>query len=119
MSKPVFISYSTDDTATAEQIRDGLEVAGIACWMAPRDIAPGLDYGTHIIDAIGGCAVLVLVLSESSNHSIYVRNEVERAVAKRKAVIPVRIHDVMPSRALEFFISNSQWIDARLMGRLV
>lgn len=48
--KPVFISYSTDDNAIAEQIRDGLEAASIACWMAPRDIAPGLDYSTHIIE---------------------------------------------------------------------
>jgi hypothetical protein len=87
MRKPVFISYSADDTITATRIRDGLEsgtgdVAGLSCWMAPRDIAPGLDYGTQIIDAIEACTVLVLVLSESSNYSIYVRKEVERAIAK-------------------------------------
>ena len=29
--------------------------------MARRDIAPGLDYGTQIIDAIEACTVLVLV----------------------------------------------------------
>ncbi len=39
--KPVFISYSTDDTPVTQEIRDGLEAAGIACWMAPRDIVPG------------------------------------------------------------------------------
>ncbi len=59
MSKQVFISYSTDDTASAEQIRDGLAAASIACWMAPRDIAPGLDYGTQIINAIEACSVLL------------------------------------------------------------
>ena len=62
MTKPVFISYSTDDTAAAEQIRDGLEsgdgnVAGIGCWMAPRDIAPGLEYGSQIVAAIEECAL--------------------------------------------------------------
>lgn len=117
MSKPVFISYSTDDTAVAEKIRDGLEsgdrsVAGIPCWMAPRDIAPGLEYGSQIVAAIEECAVLVLLLSESSNRSRFVLNEVERAVSKDKIVIPVRIHDVAPSRSLEFFISSAQWIDA-------
>ena len=111
MAKPVFISYSTDDTAAAEQMRDGLEAASIACWIAPRDIAPGLDYGTQIIDAIEACTVLVLVLSESSNYSIYVRKEVERAIAKRKVVIPLRIQPVAVSRSLEFFISDAQWID--------
>lgn len=112
MNKPVFISYSTQDTADATEVRDGLEDAGITCWMAPRDIAPGLDYGTQIIDAIEACTVLVLVLSESSNYSIYVRKEVERAIAKGKVIIPVRIQEVNVSRSLEFFISDAQWIDA-------
>ncbi len=112
MPKPVFISYSTGDSATSEQIRDHLEASGIACWMAPRDIAPGQDYAEQIINAIEGCTVLLLVLSETSNHSQYVIKEVERAIAKRKVVIPLRIHNVTPSRSLEFFISNAQWIDA-------
>ena len=112
MTKQVFISYSTADTAIAEQVRDGLEAAGLACWMAPRDIAPGEDYAAEIIGAIEGCTVLLLVLSETSNHSQYVIKEVERAIAKRKVVIPFRIHNVTPSRSLEFFISNAQWIDA-------
>ncbi len=117
MSKPVFISYSTDDTASAEQMRDGLEagdgdVASIACWMAPRDIAPGKEYAEQILDAIEGCAVLVLLVSETSNVSRFVRNEVERAVSKDKVIIPVRIHEVTLSRSLEFFISSAQWIDA-------
>ena len=30
MVQSVFVSYSTADTATAEQIRDGLEAASIA-----------------------------------------------------------------------------------------
>ena len=80
--------------------------------MAPRDIAPGQYYAEQIIHAIEGCAVLLLVLSETSNHSQYVIKEVERAIAKRKVVIPLRIHNVTPSRSLEFFISNAQWIDA-------
>jgi tetratricopeptide (TPR) repeat protein len=109
--KSVFISYSTGDTAVTEQIRNGLESTGIPCWMAPRDIVPGLDYGTQIIEAIEACTVLLLVLSESSNYSIYVRKEVERATAKGKVIIPFRIQEVIVSRSLEFFISETQWID--------
>jgi hypothetical protein len=112
VSKQVFISYSTADTAITEQIRDHLEAAGIACWMAPRDITLGQDYAEQIISAIESCILLLLVLSEISNHSQYVIKEVERAIAKRKVVIPFRIHNLTPSRSLEFFISNAQWIDA-------
>ncbi len=112
LTKQIFVSYSTQDTALAIEVRDGLESAGLACWMAPRDIAPGLEYGSQIVAAIEECAVLVLLLSESSNRSRFVLNEVERAVAKNKIVIPLRIHNVTPSRSLEFFISNAQWVDA-------
>ncbi len=112
LPKQIFVSYSTQDTAAATEVRDDLEAAGLACWMAPRDIAPGLDYAEQIISAIEACPVLVLILSESSNQSQYVRNEVERAVAKRKLVVPFCIQNVIPSRSLEFFISNTQWIEA-------
>ena len=110
--KPIFVSYSTDDSAVAEQIRDGLEAASISCWMAPRDIVPGKEYAEQILDAIENCEVMVLVLSETSNSSRFVRSEVERAVSKNKVIVPVRIHEVTLSRSLEFFISSAQWIDA-------
>ncbi len=111
MHRKVFLSYSTDDTKVATTVRDHLEAQGIACWMAPRDIVPGNDYGEQIIIAIEQASVFLLILSESSNTSTFVRHEVERAVAKGKVIIPFRIHPVQPSRSLEFFISNYQWID--------
>ena len=43
--------------------------------------------------------------------------EVERAISKKKAVLPVRIENVEPSRALQLFISGTQWVDA-FSGRL-
>jgi hypothetical protein len=64
MAKEEFISYSTADMATTEQIRDHLESASILCWMAPRDIAPGLEYGSQIVAAIEECAVLVLLYGQ-------------------------------------------------------
>ncbi len=111
MHREVFLSYSTDDTLTATAVRDHLERRGIGCWMAPRDITPGMDYGEQIIDAIEDATILLLVLSESSNQSTFVRHEVERAVSKGKIIIPLRIQPVQPSRSLEFFISNYQWIE--------
>ena len=40
------------------------------------------------------------------------QKEVERAVSKAKAVLPVRIREVTPSGSLEFFVSSAQWVDA-------
>src|SRR5206468_12562441 len=41
-----------------------------------------------------------------------VLREVERAVGAGKVIVPFRIEDVKPSRAMEFFLSASHWLDA-------
>jgi hypothetical protein len=56
--------------------------------------------------------VLVLVMSEEANESVFVKREVERAVSMGKPVFPIRIREVNPSQSLEFFVAGFQWIDA-------
>jgi uncharacterized caspase-like protein len=111
-TRAVFISHSAKDAAEANRICERLEARGLACWIAPRDVRPGSSYGEEIVHAIEAADALVLVLSESANESRAVANEVERAFANRKLVVPVRLSDVKPSKALEFFVSTCQWIDA-------
>jgi hypothetical protein len=108
----IFVSYASPDRDTAFRIVSFLEEHGITCWVAPRDVPPGIEYGQAIIDGIGQSRALVLVLSDESNDSQFVRKEVERAVSKTKLVLPVRIREVKPSGSLEFFISSAQWVDA-------
>jgi len=107
-----FISYASPDRDVAFKIAAFLEGQGIACWIAPRDVPPGMEYGAAIIQGIENSNALVLVLSEHSNDSQFVRKEVERAVSKVKPVLPVRIREIVPSGSLEFFISSAQWVDA-------
>ena len=107
-----FISYATADKAKAEEICAYLEGRGLRCWIAPRDVRAGREYANEIIDGIERAPVLVLVLSAAANESKFVRREVERAVTKGDPVIPVRIENVMPSTALELFVSATHWIDA-------
>ena len=85
---------------------------GFGCWIAPRDIDPGKQYGEEIIHGIESTDGLVLMLSETSNESPHVRDEAERAKHYGKRVIPFRIEDIAPSKSLEFYIATSQWIDA-------
>ena len=108
----VFVSYASADRDNAFRIASFLEGEGISCWIAPRDVPPGMEYGAAILQGIETSRALVLVLSEESNDSQFVRKEVERAVSKAKPVLPVRIREVKPSGSLEFFISSSQWVDA-------
>jgi len=108
----IFVSYASQDRDAAFRIVAFLEQNGIRCWVAPRDVPPGMEYGEAIIHGIAQSRALVLILSDQSNESQFVRKEVERAVSKTKPVLPVRIREVKPSGSLEFFISSSQWVDA-------
>jgi hypothetical protein len=112
MAHDVFLSYSSKDKPTADAASALLEGAGIRCWIAPRDILPGRDWGESIIDAIAASRVMVLIFSDHANHSPQVRREVERAVNKGVVIIPFRIENVPVSKSLEYFISVPHWMDA-------
>jgi TIR domain/WD domain, G-beta repeat len=108
----VFISYARADKPIADAACAALEAANIRCWIAPRDIDPGRDYGEALVDAIEGGRVFVLIFSSNANASSQIKREIERAVSKGLPIIPVRIEDVAPNRNLEFFISSPHWLDA-------
>jgi len=112
MAHDVFISYSSKDKATADAACAVLEAKGIRCWIAPRDITPGDDWGEAIVNAIGGARAFVLVFSSHANASQQIKREVERAVNHGLAIIPLRIEDVQPAKTLEYFISTPHWLDA-------
>jgi hypothetical protein len=112
MSHDVFISYATEDKATADAICAALDARVIRCWIASRDIMPSERYAREIIEAIDASRVLVLVLSSHSNRSPFVASEVGRAFTKGLRIIPFRIEEVLPSDDLALFISDPQWLDA-------
>jgi hypothetical protein len=65
----VFISHSTRDKTAADAACAALEASGIRCWIAPRDITPGAEWGEAIIKAINQCRVMVLIFSANANES--------------------------------------------------
>jgi hypothetical protein len=112
MSHDAFISYSSRDKATADATCAALETSGVRCWIAPRDITPGIEWGEAIIDGINQSRVLVLIFSANANESPQIRREIERAVGKGIPIIPFRIQDIAPTRSLEYFIGAVHWLDA-------
>jgi hypothetical protein len=112
MTHDVFISYSSKDKPIADAICATMENNGVRCWIAPRDIRPGADWGESIIHAIAASRVFVLVLSHAANASPQIKREVERAVSHGLPIIPYRIEDVMPAESLEYFVSTTHWLDA-------
>ena len=89
-----------------------LEAAGIRCWIAPRDIMPGTEYGASIVDALDRCRVLVLIFSSNANESPQLRREVEHAVSRAVPIVPVRIENVVPTKLMAYFVESVHWLDA-------
>src|SRR5207237_1282884 len=112
MAHDVFLSHSVKDKAVADAIVARLEAESVICWVAPRDVVPGADWGESIINAIESSRIMILLFSQSANASSQIKREVERAVNKGVYIIPFRLADIPPTRALEYFISTSQWMDA-------
>ena len=112
MASDVFVSHSIKDKAVAEAIVARLEADSVTCWIAPRDVVPGADWGESIIDAIESSRIMILIFSRNADASPQIKREVERAVNKGVYIIPFRVDDIPPTKSLEYFISSSQWMDA-------
>jgi TolB-like protein/thioredoxin-like negative regulator of GroEL len=116
-STHVFISYASQDVAVADAIVEALERHGLKCWIAPRDVKAGALYADAIVRAISGAKAFVLVLSESAIASSHVGKEIERASSKKRPIIVLRIDAAPLIPALEYFLSESQWVEAQT-GRM-
>jgi TPR repeat protein len=112
MAHDVFISYASEDKIVADAVCGMLESHAVRCWIAPRDVLPGVAYGEAIIDAIRSCRIMILVFSSKSNASPHIPKEIERAVSAGVSIIPFRIEDVKPGRSLDYFIGSVHWLDA-------
>jgi TPR repeat protein len=108
----VFISYSHQDKALADAACAALENRKLRCWMAPRDIVPGMIWGAAIVDAIEDAKVMVILYTAHFNVSQHVLREVELAVSKGVVVVPLRLEAVPMSKGLQYFLATSHWLDA-------
>jgi hypothetical protein len=108
----VFISYANRDKPIADAICNHLESRQIRCWIAPRDITPGVQYQEAIIDAIDSSYIMVLVFSADSNESPHVLTEVTEAMSNKVTIIPFKVEDVQPSKSMKYIINVPHWLDA-------
>jgi len=112
MAAEVFISYSSKDQKIANAVCHYLEKNSLRCWIAPRDIPHGHEWADVVADAIAASRAVVLVFSSSANDSPIVKREILHAVNKEIIIIPFRIENVLPEKAMELFISVNHWLDA-------
>ena len=88
-----FISYSSKNQASADAMRELFKRHKIDASMAPYDIPAGSEYAEVLYDALTGCSCLVLMLTNVSQNSQWVKKEVNIAITNGKTIIPVKLED--------------------------
>jgi uncharacterized protein YjbI with pentapeptide repeats len=91
-----FISYCQKDQDFAQKLYNNLQDSGVRCWFAPEDIQGGQKIYEQIDAAIRTRERLLLVLSESSMNSEWVKTEIAKArkredEEKRRVLFPIRL----------------------------
>jgi hypothetical protein len=112
MAHDVFLSHSTKDKEVVELICRCLERAGFRCWMAPRDIRPGANWGAAIMQGLRETRIMVLVCSTNVNGSEHIAREVTQADSLKKTIIPLRIDRSELDDRFLYFLGTAQWLDA-------
>lgn len=112
MNHDVFISYSSKNPEVALAVCHTLEEHGIKCWMAPRNIPPGCDYGDLIDDAIIASKVFLFIYSFESVNSVWCKGELNVAFSEEKTIIPYRIDTTPMKGAVRVMLNQRHWLDA-------
>jgi TIR domain/Pentapeptide repeats (8 copies) len=79
-----FISYSTKDQEFAERLHADLQAKGVRCWFAPEEMKGGVKLHEQIDEAIRLHDKLLLILSEHSMSSNWVKTEIANAREREK-----------------------------------
>jgi len=95
-SHDVFLSYSTADTLIAEEIAAGIRGRGFTVFLSHQTIKVGPKWEDQIADAARSCRLAVLLLSEDSRNSDWVRYEIGALWALGKHVAPALV-GLLPS----------------------
>lgn len=114
MKYDVFISYSSSNSEIANAVCHMLEEQGIRCWIAPRNILPGRDYGDVIYDAILGSKIFIFIYSFESINSVWCKGELNVAFSENKIIIPYRIDATPMKGAVCVMLNQFHWLDASL-----
>ena len=110
MEKQIFISYSSPDKEIAFSVVSYLESQNVPCFIAPRDVDPGMPYASNLMHAIDKCSAIVLIASGAMNNSEHVLNEIDVIVNKKKNLIPFFVEEFEMNDDFRYYLGRTQRI---------
>jgi hypothetical protein len=107
----IFISYSSKDKDIVYQLVTDIEKAGFTCWIAPRNIEGGAEYSEVIEKAILKSQIFLLIFSENSEKSPWVKSELNIAFSENKYIIPYKIDAAPLKGTMRLLLNDKHWIE--------
>ncbi len=118
----IFISYAREDLPAVQELKAGLESAGLSVWFDNERLKPGDNFNPQIEQYIArGCGCFVAVVSRNTErrHEGYFRREWNLALERdkgihfdRKFIVPVVVDDTAEPAVvpLRFAQLNYTWL---------
>jgi hypothetical protein len=118
----VFISYAREDLPAVQELKAGLEAAGVPVWFDNASLKPGDSFNPQIEQYISrGCGCFLAVISRNTErrHEGFFRREWNLAVERdkgihftRKFIVPVVVDDTAEPAAVppRFTQLNYTWL---------
>lgn len=103
----VFISYSTNDLLHVEKLQQQLIGNPVELFVAEQSVSPSQDLAKTINHAIEQCDLFVLVWSKNAEASAWVSQEIGKATALKKTILPLVLDEGM---SLPGFIQNLKYL---------
>lgn len=103
----VFISYSAQDKAIAENINKSLLKSNVSTWIDYKELNTGESFSSKLNKSIKSCDFMIVLISKNSINSKWVMEETNLAFLYNTTIIPVKIE----SCEMPFFLKGYQYID--------
>jgi predicted ATPase len=111
MPADVFVSYARKDEERVLPWLEELQRVGISVWRDKAEIRGALQWREEIVEAIGGCKVLLLMISAASMGSEHVLKEAIQAASKRKPILPLLLEAVEIPKSLQYDLEGIHRIE--------
>ncbi len=114
-----FVSHACDDHDRVDPIVKRIERARVPCWIDKRDTRSGFLWRSEYLEALDCTRSFVFVATRNSHQSDYVRDEIRRAMVRRKRdpafpVIALALEGKRPDQFLpDEWVSDRQATDFR------
>lgn len=105
----MFISYAHIDSPTVYPIISEFNDMSYNVWY-DEGIEPGIEWPEEIANALDGCSLFVVFITQSSAGSLNVRNEINFALSKKLPFIAIYLKETVLTPGLQLQMGSKQAI---------